>query len=273
MSKFISRIFGPLKTNTTNLVPETLSPETLIKEAQVNALSDFLDPTCKELIAAAVTESDLAFPTLLYVQISENVAIVTEIEFAKKVGADNLPLVTIKSARKDSGRLFDGDIFVSDEALLDFTDEELETKISAGEIGQGTCFLAKSVISEKAIFGRNCIIGEGAKIFGGVFGDNVVIGRNAWVGHAVELASGVLIGQETSLNGTIKIGFDPDNETGVEPAYVMIGNSCALDSCSIKRRTIIGKHCLVDNNPEFSGLIPNGATVVAQGKSFSVIPY
>lgn len=274
MSKFISRIFGSFPSNSTKREPTVLSsPETTLQEIKVTALNDFLNPEYKGLIAEGVKHKEITLPTLLFVYVSDDAAFVTEITLNKKLDTDGLPELKIKSVTKDQGKLFNGDVFVSNEALLDFTDEELRVKIASGEIGHGTCFLAKAIVSDKAIFGRNCIVGEGAKVFGGVFGDNVVIGRGAWIGEEVEVATGVLIGCETSLNGKIKIGFHDNNETGVDPAFIIIGDSCALEDCIIRRGTIMGKHCLVDNNPNFAGLIPDGATVVADGKSFEVVPY
>ncbi|MDZ4786183.1 MAG: hypothetical protein SGJ02_08920 [bacterium] len=279
MSKFISRFFGtytPTISPTAlpiEIQPELNSPETVLKEVAVNALSDFKNPISKKLLVEAVTRNDIALPTLIYVHLADNMAVVTEITFTKKFGSDDLPILAVKAAKTDPGKVFDKDVFVSDEAVLDLTAEEISEKIKSGEIGSGTCFLAGCTVCADAIFGMNVIVGPGAKIFGGVFGDNVVLGRNAWIGHEVEIASGVLIGAESSLNGKISIGFSPENETGVEPSRVLIGDSCAFDQCTIGRNTIIGKHCLVENNPNFSGIIPDGATVVGSGSSFSIVPF
>ena len=273
MGKFISSLFTPSHTAPVEIEPDVITTETIVTEARVKALRFFKDHIGRELISAAHSRSDITFPSLLFVHLVEETAHVTELRLKAQLDDEGLPMIEVVSSYQDEGEFFEGNVFVSSEAILDFSEEELVSKIRAGEIGEGCMFLAGATISGSAIFGRNVIVGQNCKIFGGVIGDDVVLSHKVWIGPDVELATGTLVGTETSLSGRIRIGYTPTNETGENPSLVMIGDSCALDECTVRRGTIIGKHCLVDNNPSFSGLIPDGATVVGAGDSFSIVPF
>lgn len=274
MSKFVSSLFGRSHSASFDAEPDVINKETNITEAQVKALEAFRSPVGSELLAAATARRDVTLPTLTYVYLVEETAHVTEIQLSSKLAADGLPSIEVLSSKEDKGELFEGDVFVSDEAILDFSEEELLAKIRAGEIGEGCRILAGAMITREAILGRGVIIGMNCKVFGGVLGDNVVLGSRVWVGPDVEIESATLVGAETSLSGRIRIGQSQNTETEeVSPSLVILGNSCALDQCTVRPGTIIGKHCLVDNNPVFSGIVPDGATVVAAGESFAIVPF
>ena len=251
------------------------STSTKISDVHFQALESYMEsPLGQKLLKTVVGNRSISLPTLTFVELVENEAHVITVKLSNKSDLTGVPSLDVISVVLDKGVVYDGDIFISDEALLDFDEEVLLEKIATGEIGEGCRILANASVSEDSIIGRNVIVGQNCKIFGSIIGDDSVLGSNVWVGPNVEVGSGTLIGADTSLSGKISVGVSEDIEEGqVEPSLVMIGDNCALDDCFVKRGTIIGGHCLVERNPNFSGIIPDGATVVAKGDGFSVVPY
>lgn len=247
--------------------------ETVLTEITFEAIYKVINQKFSSLLKQTLQRTDTSLPTLIDVHVENDVAFITHVKFDPRSANDLNPGFLVLGAERDKGLLYEKDVFVSDQAELEFSEEELLAKIALGQIGEGTCILAGAAIDNSAKFGKNCIVGKDSRIFGGEFGDNVILAEAVWVSQDVVVANGVLIGKGTSLSGKIKIGidsaYDPDESLG----SVAIGDSCALEDCTIEPGTVIGKHCLVENNPDFSGIIPDGATVVATGESFEVIPY
>ncbi len=251
------------------------SSATKISDVHFRALESYVDsPIGQRLLKAAVDNQGISLPTLTFVELVGDEAHVITVKLSNKADLTGLPRLDIIKVVLDKGFVYDGDIFISDEALLDFDEEVLLEKIAMGEIGEGCRILANASVSEDSIIGCNVIVGQNCKIFGSVIGDDSVLGSNVWIGPDVEIESCTLIGSDTSLSGKISVGVNADSDdVEAQPSYVIIGDNCALDDCFVKRGTIIGGHCLVERNPNFSGIIPDGATVVARGDGFSVVPY
>ena len=278
MSKYLPCVLYrplPLPAKKVNMKKATTRAETKISDVHFAALETYLESEiAQKLLANALNQRGISLPTLTFVELVDNVAHVITVKLQSNSDLTGLPRLEVISAIHDNGTVYEGDIFVSNEALLDFDEEILLQKIAMGEIGEGSRILANSSVSEDSILGRNVIVGQNCKIFGSVIGDDSVLGSNVWIGPDVEIESCTLIGSDTSLSGKISVGVNADSDdVETQPSYVIIGDNCALDDCFVKRGTIIGGHCLVERNPNFSGIIPDGATVVARGDGFSVVPY
>jgi carbonic anhydrase/acetyltransferase-like protein (isoleucine patch superfamily) len=278
MSKYLPCVLFrplPLPDKKVNMKKANSRAETKISDVRFAALETYLESdAAQKLLSTALDQRGISLPTLTFVELVEDVAHVVTVKLENKSDLTGLPYLQVISATHDRGTVYEGDIFVSNEALLDFDEEILLQKIAMGEIGEGCRILANASVSEDSILGRNVIVGQNCKIFGSVIGDDSVLGSNVWIGPDVEIESCTLIGADTSLSGKISVGVDAESEDiETQPSFVIIGDNCALDDCFVKRGTIIGGHCLVERNPNFSGIIPDGATVVARGDGFSVVPY
>lgn len=246
---------------------------TRISDVSFRALNAFAQSeSAKKILATAMQHPGISLPTLTFVELGEEVAHVVTVKLNKQQDASGLPKIEVLSATTDKGQIYNGNIFISDEALLDFDEDVLIDKIEACEIGEGTCILANASVSEDSILGKNVIVGQNSKIFGSVIGDDTTMGENVWIGPKVEIESCTLIGKDTSLSGRISVGVSESSEE-LEPSFVIIGDNCALDDCSVDRGTIVGGHCLVEKNPSFSGVVPDGATVSASANGFNVELY
>lgn len=276
MSKYLPCIlFRPIAAPAKNAPMKRSRKNTSLRISDVSfkALNAFAEnESAQKKLTAAMEYRGISLPTLTFVELGEGVAHVITVKLKKQKDLTGLPKIEVISATTDKGQIYGDNIFISDEALLDFDEEILLAKIEAGEIGEGTCILANASVSEDSILGRNVIVGQNCKIFGSVIGDDTAMGENVWIGPKVEIESCTLIGKDTSLSGKIRIGLSEASEE-LEPSLVIIGDSCALDDCSVERGSIIGGHCLVEKNPSFSGLVPDGATVSATSDGFNVEIY
>jgi NDP-sugar pyrophosphorylase family protein len=244
-----------------------------ISDVSFRALDAFAkSESAQKMLIAAMQHRGISLPTLTFVELGDGIAHVITVQLKKQQDLIGSPKIDVISAVIDKGQIYGENIFISDQALLDFDEEVLLAKIESGEIGEGTCILANASVSEDSILGRNVIVGQNCKIFGSVIGDDTAMGENVWIGPKVEIESCTLIGRDTSLSGTITVGVSEFSDE-LEPSLVIIGDNCAIDDCSVEKGTIIGGHCLVEKNPSFSGLVPDGATVSATATGFSVELY
>jgi len=276
MSKYLPCILfkpiaAPAKNN--NMKRSRKNTSVRISDVSFRALDAFAkSESAQKILIAAIQHRGLSLPTLTFVELGDGVAHVITVKLKKQLDLTGSPRIDVISTVTDKGQIYGNNIFISDDALLDFDEAVLLDKIEAGEIGEGTCILQNAYVSEDSILGRNVIVGQNCKIFGSVIGDDTVMGGNVWIGPKVEIESCTLIGSDTSLSGKIKVGLSESSDE-LEPSLVIIGDNCALDDCSVEKGTIIGGHCLVAKNPSFSGLVPDGATVSATATGFSVELY
>ena len=266
MSRLPNRLFGFMRSSQALELPETT-----LRELTIENLYPSCDANLKTLLRET-RRSNVSLPTFSLVHREGESAFVLEVElrFARHSDTPNLDL---KGAFKDTGKVYPQGVFVSEDAFLDFSEGELIERIEAGEIGSNVSFLPPTILNTEASFGDNCVIGPNSRVFGGFFGKNVYLGADVWISPGVEVAGQLIIGKGSSLSGEINIGFAPDNIHGEKSGLILVGDSCALERCAVLRNTVIGKHCLVEGNPTFSGYIPDGATVVASGDKFLVVPY
>jgi mannose-1-phosphate guanylyltransferase/phosphomannomutase len=93
-------------------------------------------------------------------------------------------------------------------------------------IGEGSRFDPATVqFSGKVVIGRNCTIGEGAKLSNSIIGDNSVIGPGATITNSV-IWSDVVIGHNTEISSDVVGSKCSIGEKAVISENVFIGDGC-----------------------------------------------
>jgi len=162
MGRFTDRIFRSQVYNSSS----TDIRETNVTEVSLESLQGTILPNFSNLLHETISRDDVALPSLITVSIEDNMAFITEVEFDPTSLEEGSPGFSITGAYRDSGITYEGNVFVSDEAVMEFSEEDLLVKIAKGDIGSGTCFLARCIVSADAKFGMNCIIGQDSKVSG-----------------------------------------------------------------------------------------------------------
>jgi mannose-1-phosphate guanylyltransferase/phosphomannomutase len=93
-------------------------------------------------------------------------------------------------------------------------------------IGEGTRIDTASVrLGGKVVIGRDCTIGEGAKLSNTVIGDNCVIGPGAYISNSV-IWSDVVVGHSTEISSAVICSKCSIGEKSVIAENVFLGDGC-----------------------------------------------